>query len=140
MNRDLMKLELKQDEGFVGNAYQDSEGYLTIGYGRLIDKRKAGGISEAEADVLLENDIVIRENLLRKSIKFWDQLSDARQRALLNMSFQMGVNGLLGFGRTMLLLGASRFEEAAAEALRSEWATKYPLRAKRVTEMIRTGK
>ena len=49
--------QIKRHEGFVSNAYKDSLGYLTIGYGRLIDKSKGGGISETEAEYLLANDV-----------------------------------------------------------------------------------
>ena len=41
--------QLKRHEGLRLHAYADSLGYTTIGYGRMIDKRKGGGITEREA-------------------------------------------------------------------------------------------
>ena len=44
---------IKKHEGFRAAAYRDTRGNLTIGYGRLIDPRRGGGISNQEAEVLL---------------------------------------------------------------------------------------
>ena len=49
--------QIKKDEGIVLHVYDDSLGYSTIGYGRLVDRRKGGGISEDEALYLLKNDV-----------------------------------------------------------------------------------
>ena len=49
---------LRGDEGEVLTAYPDHLGYLTIGVGRLIDKRKGGGITPEESAYLLANDIM----------------------------------------------------------------------------------
>jgi lysozyme len=48
---------LEDEEGRVPHAYPDSLGYWTIGVGRLIDRRKGGGLSDDEIDYLLANDI-----------------------------------------------------------------------------------
>ena len=48
---------LKKEEGVIPHAYQDHLGFWTIGVGRLIDKRKGGGLSADEIDYLLSNDI-----------------------------------------------------------------------------------
>ena len=57
MRRRQIVDDLKRHEGLKLHAYQDHLGYWTIGYGRLIDKERGGGISETEAETLLENDI-----------------------------------------------------------------------------------
>ena len=48
---------LEAEEGRKRSAYQDHLGYWTIGVGRLIDRRKGGGLSPDEIDYLLTNDI-----------------------------------------------------------------------------------
>ncbi|MGB0809972.1 MAG: glycoside hydrolase family protein, partial [Candidatus Puniceispirillaceae bacterium] len=55
-NTDKLIKQLKRHEGLVTHCYQDHLGYNTIGYGRLIEKGM-GGITEAEADYLLMNDL-----------------------------------------------------------------------------------
>lgn len=131
--------QIKKDEGCVLYAYDDHLGYSTIGYGRLIDRRKGGGISQDEAEYLLKNDISARLKQLGSSIEFWDELDEVRKAVLLNMSFQLGVNGLLKFKATLAYIEAGDYENAAANMLKSKWATQTPNRAKRMAEQMRTG-
>lgn len=139
MNVEILKQELIHDEGLVSHAYQDHLGFWTIGVGRLIDERRGGGITKEEAEYLLENDIGRVTIALRKKIKGFDLLSDTRQRALINMAFQLGVNGLMGFGRMLWAIERGDFDMAYVEALDSKWAHQTPKRAKRVSEMIKHG-
>ncbi|MEG2578858.1 MAG: hypothetical protein RSA54_14135, partial [Glutamicibacter sp.] len=67
MKAELTK-QLRRDEGEVLSAYTDHLGYLTIGVGRMIDKRKGGGITAEESAYLLSNDIDKRQaELLRRA-------------------------------------------------------------------------
>ncbi len=132
--------QIKEDEGLVLHAYQDHLGFWTIGYGRLIDKRKGGGISEEEALYLLKNDVSARLPVLENAIPFFARLNDARKAVLLNMSFQLGITGLLKFKSTLAFIEAGDFENASANMLKSLWAKQTPPRAKRLAEQMRTGK
>lgn len=131
--------QLLRDEGEVLHAYQDSLGFWTIGVGRLIDKRKGGGISKTESAYLLSNDIAAREEALDARIPWWNELNDARRGVLLNMSFQMGVEGLMGFVNTMRMVREGDYAGAARGMLNSKWATQTPERAMRLSEQMRTG-
>lgn len=135
-----IKKTLKAEEGFRGYAYQDHLGYWTIGYGRLIDKRKGGNITEEEADVLLENDINRKDIELHKSLPWLKDEHQNIQDALLLMSFQMGVKTLLSFKNTIKLIRQKKYKEAADNAMQSLWARQTPARAKRVTDLIRSTK
>ena len=84
-SQDLLTLgieQIKRHEGLVLHAYKDSLGFLTIGYGRLIEKAKHGGISEAEAEYLLQNDVSIVLAALHRNIPFFDRLCVQRQAVL----------------------------------------------------------
>lgn len=107
--------QLIRDEGVVLHAYPDSLGYLTIGIGRLIDKRKGGGISLAEARFLLDNDIVRVSNEVRRALPWSEKLDEERFGVLLNMAFQMGIAGLLGFKNTLAMIERGDYKAAAAE-------------------------
>jgi len=137
MNTREIRETLKRHEGCVLHAYQDHLGYWTIGYGRLIDERKGGGISEAEADQLLRNDInrVIAD--LEYQAPILHTLPEEIQHALVNMAFQMGVSGLMQFTRMWRALEAGDWHLAANEALAARWAEQTPRRAKEVAGMIR---
>ena len=132
--------QLRRDEGTRATAYQDHLGYWTIGVGRLIDSRKPGaGLRPDEIDYLLRNDINDRVQALTKALLWFDQLDEARQGVLLNMAFQLGTSGLLGFKSTLALIADGKYAEAAEQMLKSKWATQTPARAKRLAEQMKTG-
>lgn len=131
--------QLKRDEGTVLHAYVDHLGYLTIGTGRLIDRRKGGGLSAAEADYLLANDIKRVQAEVLAALPWVSGLCEARRGALFNMAFQMGTAGLLKFVTTLRLVQSSQFDAAARQMLRSKWAKQTPQRAARVARQMQTG-
>lgn len=140
MDKAKLREELILDEGEVLHEYKDNLGYSTIGVGRLIDKRKGGGITHDEAMFLLDNDITRKSDQVYKALPWLKNHPDQVQRAVINMAFQMGIDGLLGFKNTLALVEAKKYMEAADNALKSKWATQTPSRAKRVTDMIRSAK
>lgn len=138
MKTELTK-QLRRDEDEVLHAYQDHLGYWTIGVGRLIDKRKGGGLTCEESAYLLNNDIDKRVAELRSRLPWTKKLDDVRFGALVNMSFQLGVDGLLGFKNTLALIEEGRYTFAADNMLKSKWAEQTPARAKRLAVQMRTG-
>ena len=88
----LLARLLVKEEDFVPHGYLDHLGYLTIGIGRLIDKRKGGGISEEEAIYLLANDINKIAAKLDIALPWWKGLDEVRRVVLMSMAFQMGVD------------------------------------------------
>jgi lysozyme len=114
-------------------------GYLTLGVGRLIDKRKGGGITHDEAQYLLNNDIATRVEALQAKLPYFDSLSDVRKGVLLNMSFQLGIAGLLGFGRTLEMVKMGDYIGAADNMLKSKWAQQTPARANELANQMRTN-
>lgn len=130
---------LRGEECEVLTEYKDHLGYSTIGVGRLIDKRKGGGITKEESAYLLNNDIDKIVEQLDKRISWWETLDEARRGVLVNMAFQMGVDGLLGFKNTLNMIQSGRYSDAAKGMLNSLWAKQTPARAKRMSEQMRTG-
>lgn len=137
--KDKLTRQLRRDEGEVLHAYQDHLGYWTIGVGILIDKRKGGGITSEESAYLLNNRIDERQAAIVKRLPWTSTLDEARFGVLVNMSFQMGVEGLLGFKNTLAMVRDGKYEEASKGMLNSLWAKQTPERAKRLSEQMRTG-
>lgn len=133
--------DLMRDEGFRPEMYQDHLGFWTIGIGFMIDTDHPGHIkmTKAVANLWLLEIISERKKSLDDAIPWWRNLDDGRQRALLNMAYQLGVTGLLNFEKTLTHLEAGRYSQAAEEALDSRWASQTPNRAARVAELIRNG-
>lgn len=139
MKQELTR-QLRGDEGVKATVYKDHLGYDTIGVGRLVDPRKPGsGLRPSEIDMLLQNDIDDRIEALTRRLPWFQNLDDARRGVLLNMSFQLGVDGLLGFKNTLAMVESADYMGAARNMLQSKWATQTPERAARMAEQMRTG-
>lgn len=136
MDVEKFKEELIDDEGCVLTAYEDTEGYISIGVGRQLDTR---GISYKEAMYLLQNDIAIVEAELDKAKPFWRDLSEPRQRVLANMCFNLGMPRLLKFKLMWMALERGDYKKAAEEMLLSKWASQVGQRANRLSVVMRNG-
>lgn len=136
-----LKAQLSSDEGRRKNVYKDHLGWYTIGIGRLVDARKpGGGLRDSEMDFMFNNDVDDRIDALHRAIPWFSELDEARQGVLLNMSFQMGVEGLLAFKDTLKLVGDGKYEAAAEQMLKSKWAREQtPVRAMRLSTQMKTG-
>lgn len=137
VNKRNLAEHLRNVEDEVLHAYNDHLGFITIGVGRLLDKRKGGGISREESAYLLNNDMQKVENQILQKIPFYIGLSENQKIALCSMAFQMGIGGLMEFKNTLSLLERGEYEAAAKEALNSRWATQTPNRARRVTYLLK---
>ena len=140
MDTDKMTADLLHDEGEVLSAYTDSLGYLTIGVGHLIDARKGGKISQAASRFILAEDIDAKFRQCREAWSWFLMLGDVRQRAICNMVFQLGLNGVKNFRRMIAAIERQDWTEAAREGLDSAWAKQTPKRALRVMRMLETGR
>ncbi len=136
MNLLLLKSELVRDEGVRLKPYRCTAGKLTIGVGRNLEDR---GITTREAQMLLENDIADVVLELRAAIPWIDELSDARQRVLVNMGFNLGVPGLLKFKNTLAMIRNHQYVEASKAMLDSKWAKQVGDRATRLAKMMKDG-
>lgn len=131
--------QLRRDEGEVLHAYTDQLGYLTIGVGHLIDRRKGGGISPEISARLLDHDICRTKDELFSKLPWITSLDPIRAAVLINMAFNMGVDGLLEFHNTLAMVKAGNYEAAANGMLNSLWARQVPDRAKRLADQMKTG-
>lgn len=139
MNTPALLDSIKSHESFVPYAYEDSRGYLTIGYGTLIDKR-GGGITKDEAVYLLSNRLNGKIEELDTDLPWWRLLDDARQNVLAEMAYQMGIAGLLEFKNMLMYLKARQYLEAAKAGLDSAWAkVQSPARAQELMKIMASG-
>ena len=135
----LLQRQLLEHEGFRSAAYQDSLGYWSIGIGRMIDSRRGGGITSDEAIYLLNNDIRKVKQQLDTAMSWWRGLDPVRQRVLMDMCFNLGLDGLLDFKNTLRAVSKQDWVDAADGMLASLWAQQTGRRAHRLAQMMRTG-
>lgn len=148
---------IKIDEGFRSEMYTCPAGKKTIGYGfnleaqnvpqevatlwsksclNLANPRIEAWLADVWLRILISN---IQTHLYCHLDCFTD-IGPIRQKALINMAYQLGLGGLMGFKHFLARLDGGYYTLAAAEALNSKWAKHdSPERARRVTEVIRTG-
>lgn len=132
--------QLNRDEDRRATVYTDTLGFATIGVGRLVDPRKPGaGLRDDEMDYMLRNDINDRIDALTRALPWFQNLDDTRKGVLLNMAFQLGTAGLLGFENTLAKIQAGDYATAATMMLQSKWATQTPARAARLAKQMTSG-
>lgn len=150
MNECVQRLAMH--EGVRLMPYKCSKGYLTIGVGRNLETnpltaeelRLCGdymhGIIKEQAFYLLRNDIRRVTKECEKNIPFFNTLDNERQYALVDMAFNLGIKGLLGFKKMLSAMGVGNWIEASNECLNSKYAKEVGNRAKRIAETIRIGR
>lgn len=128
---------IKIEEGWRSTVYKDTRDVWTLGYGFNVDPDHGGEIPREVADFWIGFKVQkLETDLANAWPPFLSQPSDV-QGALVEMSYQLGVSGLLKF---KLMLGALERgdRETAAECARdSEWHKQTPARAERVAGLIR---
>ena len=137
VNLETLTKWLELDEGCKLQPYHCTAGKLTIGIGRNLEDT---GITQAEAHFMLEGDIARIMRELDQHFPEWRELSEVRQMVILNMCFNIGTFGFLNFKRTIAYVREQRFDDAAEEMLRSQWAEQVGDRAKRLSAAMREDK
>lgn len=127
--------DLEFNEGRKATVYSDSLGHKTVGVGINLDI----GLYPEEIDFLRDNRIRRAERELDEHAPWWRSLSDARQRGLLDMQFNMGWGTLNEFKNLLAHLQSGNFDQAADDALHSLWASQVGARAQRIATLIRNG-
>tara|TARA_R110002110_G_scaffold100092_1_gene255368 strand:+ start:1593 stop:2021 length:429 start_codon:yes stop_codon:yes gene_type:complete len=126
---------LKTEEGFSRSVYTDTLGYETIGYGRNISTT-GPGITEAEAEHLLENDVETTILELDRSFDWFKDKPRDVQHVMIEMCFQLGLSQFLRFRQMISALSESNYSEAAKEIENSKYYRQVPARAKRYIKRL----
>jgi len=156
-DRAALITELVRDEGERLKVYRCTANRRTIGVGRNLDdvgisasettrlgitvaSCVASGITREQSRALLDNDVRRCEADLDRRLSWWRAIDAVRQRVLVNMCFNLGITGLLGFVNTLAMIKAGRYSDAATNMLKSKWAGQVGKRASRLSDMMRTGR
>jgi lysozyme len=142
---DNVKLEnmLERHEGLKLFPYNDAtggkieliDGNITVGIGCNL----SAGISRDLAIIILRYYIVFFTKKLQTIVKKFDRLNEARQAALIDMIFNVGVTGFMKFVEMLKAIDDGDFYKAADEMLNSPWATKVGNRSNELAFMMRVG-
>lgn len=143
-NESLLVDELRFDEGVRYVPYRDTKGIPTVGVGHNLQASPlpAGWsypLTDVQVDTLLQSDLQNVYMDLNRSLPWWTDLNDVRQRVICNMTFNLGLNKLVGFKNTLAAMRQGRWDDAAQGMLNSAWASQVGARAKRLSKMMETG-
>jgi lysozyme len=123
---------VERHEGRRYFAYLCPSGKISIGVGRNIEEL---GLSDSEVSFLFHNDIerCIAELL---GFKWFKELSEVRQAAMVDMNFNMGMSRFSKFKKLFDALSRHDYREAAMQMLDSKWARQVPERARGLAFMM----
>jgi lysozyme len=144
---------LKQHEGVRLRVYDDAtglpigpgsvvQGHPTIGVGRALD---VNGVSLDEAEYMVTNDIHSVQGILRRTYPWFSLMLAARQDAITDMAYNLGLPGFgdnpsfQKFTGAIAALEKGDYKAAAAHMLASKWATQVGKRAIDLSIMMETG-
>lgn len=121
-------------EGFVAKPYPDPlHGWAvpTFGHGLTF-------ITEAESKAIVANRIYTSKQALANAYGFFVQLPEGVQDVLVEMAYQMGVNGVLSFKNMWQALKQRDLNAAATAMLDSKWHQQTPKRAQTLADKMRS--
>ena len=127
---------LIKHEGLRLKPYRCTVGKLTIGVGRNLDDR---GISEEEAMMMLQNDILACRKECYSSFFWFGEMDEARQEVILEMCFNLGIARLKGFKKMLKACELKNYTLASQEMLTSLWARQVGQRAKTLAKIMEKG-
>ena len=124
-------VDIKREEGFIGDVYTDTQGYPTIGYGTKLP------ISKEEGVLLLKHRLDKLQEELYKKLPWLVDTVDEAEDIVCNMAYNMGVPRLLKFKKMLAALKDKDYMKASEEMLDSRWNRQVPNRAKRLSDAMK---
>ena len=101
-----------------------------------------GQVADGTGKKLFAADVARFESYLAEDLPWTDRLKvnqPARYAVLLNMAFNLGIRGLLGFKTTLEHVRCGNYPQAAAAMLDSKWAAQVKGRAKELARQMEAG-
>lgn len=148
-NQAALNVELSLDEGRRAYPYLDSRGIETVGIGHNLIASPLSGVTypltDAQIDAIFARDVASCVTKLDSYLPWWRSMSDARERALIDMTFNLGMGrpgagtGLLAFGTFLTLMKAGSYAAAAHDLVYTLWARQVGSRASRIEQQIISG-
>lgn len=141
-----LKTLLVQHEGMKFVVYDDATG-LPLKIGDTLKGNPTLGIgcnlvepvSQAVVDLLYAERVTPLIGALSNSYPWFPALDPVRQRAMIDMAFNVGLGGLQKSPKMLAAMAARDYHTASVEMLDGEWSVQVGQRAIDLAEMIRSG-
>lgn len=135
----MARFLIMEHEGLKHYVYKCPAGKHTIGYGRNVDVAGGIGITQLEAETLLNHDIERITQSLYQKVPNFVALDRTRQAVLIDMCYNLGLTRLRTFKKMFKALKCLDYESAAVEMLNSKWARQVKGRALKLSKLMQTG-
>lgn len=138
----ILVKQVSRDEGRIPVVYKDTKGLWTIGDGILVDPSiPHAGLKPNEMDFITANRLAIAEMDAREDIgeDAFNRMSPPRQRAMINMAYNLGDERLEKFRMLIASLKVGDFKAAAANMKDSAWYHQVGARGDRLVKQMLTG-
>jgi lysozyme len=135
---------IAKHEGRVASVYLDTNGIPTIGIGHNLKAHPlppdiAPPLTDDQIDALFQADLKDAMDGVTQGVPWLYRLDPVRQAVLIDMAFNLGVQGLLGFAHTLGCIEAGNYDAAAQGMLSSLWAKQVGPRATEDAQMMVSG-
>lgn len=124
---------IERHEGCRSTIYVDSVGVETVGVGHNLHKP----LTRAAIEQILRDDLNDAINECLHAFPWFADLTEPRQRVLINMCFNMGLKRLLGFKKFLQAVELGDYETAANEMVDSLWSKQVKGRALELANLMR---
>ena len=157
LDRDKLNKQLIQHEGKKNKVYIDTKGNPTIGVGFNLNRSDAKSkiealglnfeqvkngtqeLNDGQIGSLLAEDIDGTIADCKAVFPEFTELSEVRQRSLVDMMFNLGKTKFVGFKKLIAAVNANDFVKAADEMKNSKWYVQVKDRGKTLEAMMRSG-
>lgn len=143
---ELLLASVMLHEGLREEAYVDTEGVLTIGYGTNLQRwkiperyAKAMVITDPCSECWMRMDLEDARTALARNYPWAVRLAPARVDVLVEMVYNMGIRRVSRFHRMLSALLREDWLTAREEAIDSKWARQVGQRAHRLAKQLQTG-
>jgi lysozyme len=144
MDVDVLRDELKRDEGCVNSIYLDHLNLPTCGIGHLITEwdeeyglEVGTSISEERVNELFDKDIAVTLEECKLLYNDFDVLPSEAQHIIANMMFNMGRPRLSRFHKMKKAIDARDWNEASLQMQDSRWYHQVTNRAERLVQRMK---
>ena len=144
MDVDVLRDELKRDEGCVNSIYLDHLNLPTCGIGHLITEwdeeyglEVGTSISEERVNELFDKDIAVTLEECKLLYNDFDVLPSEAQHIIANMMYNMGRPRLSRFHKMKKAVDARDWNEASLQMQDSKWYHQVTNRAERLVQRMK---
>ncbi len=141
------------NEGLVNKPYRCPAGKLTIGIGRNLEDNpltaeekafighncRTKPITNEQAFYLCRNDLKKVRADLDRELPWWRDLNPDRQFVIIDLCFNLGINKLLNFQKTLSSIATGYYIKAGEQLMQSLYAKQVGKRAERNAKCLQTG-